>query len=82
MMLESKSDSKTNYDMRHELPILSRKNHMLSSKEAKPFTITQKIEKLKRIQQNYPNFRKTIIPISEVSDSNFSPLEKGVLTFS
>lgn len=47
---------------------------MLSSKEVKPISLSEKIEKLKRLQQNYPNFRKISLPAPEASDSSFSPL--------
>jgi len=45
-------------DLKHEMPVITRKKHLISSKEVKVLSFTERYQKLKNIQKNYLSLKK------------------------
>ena len=57
MMIQKKS-SQIQFEVKHDIPVLSRQKNMFSSKSVKIMTLNERIDRIKRLQQKYTSLQK------------------------
>ena len=77
-MMIMKKSSQIQFESRNDLPVLARQKNMLSSKSIKTLTLAERVEKIRKLQQNYSSLKKTPATFDSADTSN-SNLVNGVL---
>ena len=77
MMIQRKS-SQIQFEVKHDVPVLSRQKNMFSSKSIKILSFSERVDKIKRLQQNYGSLKNISLNL-DASDTPRMNLNNGIL---
>ena len=77
MMIQRKS-SQIQFEVKHDVPVLSRQKNMFSSKSIKILSFSERVDKIKRLQKNYGSLKNISLNL-DASDTPRMNLNNGIL---